>query len=489
MAFENIAAGTAAFNLADTLANTRKESRDDFTNNFNIGSKLGGMVGDITADVKYQGIIDKEEKLAKQQAEAQAQQQRTNQSVGVLAPQQSPVQQQQEPNTQQSPPINKVQSYINTPLTPEGKVNPLSPAVFDTRAKITQRLIQEGKIPESYGNQYLTRRSQEREAFTSNLLKTQANLDALANADIDSRSKSIQAKATLRGLEDNNKYVLYQTLLTEGKEAAQKVSDDNGFGYNLNNPKELLGLESGAKRSQLYFDSAKNTAGSYKPVSGGFVIDNKTGQMYKPNADGTGLVPASGAEIQAFQLSKASSGSPKVNVNTSDGGFGLKPKERADFGEFKLASQRGYNNAGALIELQEKISEKYKFDGTENAFQTKIKELGANFDNDPDVRKFKSLQLQMVNDELRLNKGTQVEGDVKRALTESGAFTMDKKTFSDILGAKKIGYKQKDKYYGQLLRNETPEINDLPEEQEAPKENQVQPISNIPLTGNRLLGK
>lgn len=339
------------------------------------------------------------------------------------------------PQVEQTPaetatPEKKLEVVRATPVV-QGMPNLLSDDVFNTRTKIVQDLAANGKIRPQTADAYITNMTAVRDKRLSDFVAMQSKIAEVAEKQISTKEKQIQIAAKARDIVDNASNEVYQALKSGDLASARQIAGEHQLPINFDDPKDISQLEARAKRSSDFKaaqeegrKAAKDEreATELKPVPG------VAGAFYNPkgkivDADGKTL---SQREVNALDLQGKRAGATTVSVNNSPvtgeaipkGAVplkGIKADDQIKAGENLESSRVVIENAQRLKQLYPQVVAASGIDPKDSQFKAKFKSwVASNWDNNPIAREYSSRQSQMVNANLRLNKGAQTEGDAQR---------------------------------------------------------------------------
>ena len=317
-----------------------------------------------------------------------------------------------------------------TPVV-QGSPNLLSDEVFNTRTKIVQDLAANGKIRPQTAEAYITNMTAVRDKRLSDFVAMQSKIAEVEEKQISTKEKQIQIAAKARDIVDNASNEVYQALKSGDLASAKQIAGEHQLPINFDDPKAITQLEARAKRSSDFKaaqeegrKAAKDEreATELKPVPG------VAGAFYNPkgkivDADGKIL---SQREVNSLDLQGKRAGATTVNVNNSPvtgepipkGAVplkGIKADDQIKAGENLETSRVVIENAQRLKQLYPQVVAASGIDPKDSQFKAKFKTwVSNNWDNNPIAREYSSRQSQMVNANLRLNKGAQTEGDAQR---------------------------------------------------------------------------
>lgn len=305
-----------------------------------------------------------------------------------------------------------------------GAPNPMSISKVDQDKQILTDLVNSGKMRPQTAQAIFQAQEASRMKDAERVVELHKKIAEIDDKTADADKKRIEIAKEMRSQEDNRFNDVYTTLKTLGPGAAAVLAKDKGMNLDLSNPKDLLTLESRAKRSPDYKSASEEDrkANELKPVPG------VAGAFYNPkgkvvDADGK---PLSQKEVTAHDLSGKKAGATNVSVGTSSvtgepipkGAVrlvGVKADDQIKAGENLESSRQVIEDAMRMKQLYPKVVAASGIDPNDSQFKAKFKTwLSANWDNNDATREYKSRSQRMVNSNLRLNKGAQTEGDAQR---------------------------------------------------------------------------
>ena len=354
-----------------------------------------------------------------------------------------------------------------------GKINILSDDVVNNRISAIQKLATDGTIRQSTADAQITALTGARNKQIADAQKIQENFADIDKKQADADKARVEKAALVRKATDNYVDDVMQAYNSGDLVMAQQLAREYGLAGQIDfqDPNSLQQAVRMSRRSEQYKERQTENRAQAGEARAGVKAEEETAKASREAALGnTSNLPegfrtvvvagkpvvltadgkvATQAQIQAASERKSAAGATRVNVGTSSVTGEPIPQGAVRLVDIKAGAQieagnqiegaRAINSiAGQMQSLIPSLEAKV------GAYQRLPQFVGKSYDfiqrelaNDPDFVRYNQLKTQLVNEDLRLNKGAQTEGDAQRsekALGNAGVpFSVQKQTVDEIL--------------------------------------------------------
>ena len=344
------------------------------------------------------------------------------------------------------------QSTLRTQPVIGNTINTLSDSVYQQRMSTIQSMIDNGEIPAWAGQNAIAGITSARESALTKAVELQKKLSDIESSDATAAEKrSVAAKAVLQSR--NNSWNEVNQLFKSGDIAgATQHAKEMGLAFDPSSPKDVMLMQQRAAGSEdakaareearkdvdtdLKSAQAKKAlkeAGMTKidtaGLPDGFFRTEGNPEIFKmvKQKDGT-IVPVQSStdEVEAASTRSKRAGATTVSVNTSQVDnqpipkgavrlLGIKADDQIKATDALESARVVAENAAKLKALYPDVVKASGIDPSDSKFGAKFKSwMAVNIDNNSAAREYASRRQQLINANLRLNKGAQTDGDAVR---------------------------------------------------------------------------